>query len=394
MPVINSIAARQEAMAAWRHDIHAHPETGYEEVRTAALVAEKLESWGIAVHRGIARTGVVGVLKGRTDSGRAIGLRADMDALPMEETNPHLPYRSTVPGKFHGCGHDGHTTMLLGAAQYLAETRNFDGTVHFLFQPAEEGGGGGALMVREGLFDRFPCDEVYALHNWPQLPAGTVGIRTGPMMAAADMFTLTVRGRGGHAAIPHRAADPVVTAAHLVTALQTLVSRNVDPLDSAVLSVTQIHTGSAHNVIPDLAVLTGTVRTFRPEVKTAMVAGLRRIADGIAAAFDCTVALDYQDGYPPTVNPAETAALAAEIAGRIVGPERVRQDIEPSMGAEDFAYLLRERPGAYLFVCQASSPGAPMVHNPHYDFNDEILPVGASILAALAESRLKAARGA
>ncbi|MGO1075715.1 M20 aminoacylase family protein [Inquilinus sp. CA228] len=389
MPVINSIAARKEEMTAWRRDLHAHPELGFEEVRTSAIVAEKLASWGIEVHRGLAKTGVVGVLKGRTDGGRTIGLRADMDCLPMQEVND-FAHKSTAPGRMHACGHDGHTTMLLGAAQYLAETRNFDGTVHFIFQPAEEGGGGGDVMVREGLFDRFPCDEVYGLHNWPLLPAGTVGVRPGPMMAAADMFDIRIHGVGGHAAIPQTAKDPVVIAAQLVGALQTLVSRNTNPMDAAVLSITQIHTGSTHNVIPDEAYLNGTVRTFRPEVQAMMVAGIRRIVDGIAAAFDVVIDIDYQYGYPATVNHAEQAETAARVAETVVGEGNVQRDVEPSLGGEDFAYLLNARPGAYLFLGQAGGASGAMIHNPHYDFNDEVLPLGASLLAGLVETQLKA----
>jgi amidohydrolase len=387
MPVINSIAAHQEEMTAWRRDIHAHPEIAFEEVRTSALVAEKLASWGIEVHRGLAKTGVVGVLRGRNDSGRTIGLRADMDALPMNEANT-FAYRSTREGAFHGCGHDGHTTMLLGAARYLAETRNFDGTVHFIFQPAEEGGGGGRVMVEEGLLDRFPCDELYALHNWPLMPFGTIGVRSGPMMAATDTFDVTIRARGGHAAIPHKANDPVVVAAHLITALQTLVSRSVNPLDSAVLSVTRVQTGSAYNVIPDDATLWGTVRTFRPELRDQMEEGMGRICAGIAAAFGCEVALDYHRGYPPTVNHEEQAGFAAEVAAEIVGPQNVERDVEPSMGGEDFSYMLEKRPGAYLFIGQGGGRHSCMVHNPHYDFNDALLPVGASLLSRLVEKRL------
>ena len=390
MPVINSIADRKEEMTAWRRDIHAHPELGFEEVRTSAIVAEKLASWGIEVHRGWAKTGVIGVLKGRTDSGRSIGLRADMDCLPMDEVND-FPHRSTVPGKMHACGHDGHTTMLLGAAQYLAETRNFDGTVHFIFQPAEEGGGGGEVMVKEGLFDKFPCDEVYGLHNWPLMPAGVIGVRPGPMMAAADMFEIKIRGVGGHAAIPQKAKDPVVIAAQLVTALQTLVSRNANPMDAAVLSVTQIHTGTTHNVIPDEASLTGTVRTFRAEVQEMIVAGMRRIIDGIGAAFGVSIVMDYQYGYPATVNHADQAEYAALAAAKIVGDANVQRDVEPSLGGEDFAYLLNARPGAYLFLGQAGGASDAMVHNPHYDFNDEVLPLGASLLATLVEEQLKVA---
>ena len=392
MPIINSIAAMKEEMTEWRRDIHAHPEIAFEEVRTSELVATKLEEWGIEVHRGIAKTGVVGVLTGRDDgaSQKSIGLRADMDALPMEEEND-IPYKSQNPGKFHGCGHDGHTTMLLGAAKYLAETRNFSGTVNFIFQPAEEGAGGGRVMVEEGLFDRFPCDEVYGMHNWPKLPAGEVAVVPGPIMAAADVFNVTVTAKGGHAAMPHLCNDPVVIAAQMVTAFQTLISRNADPLDSAVISVTQLHAGSAHNVIAEQAKLGGTVRTFRAATQDMIEQGMERIARGIGDAFGAQVDFDYQRGYPATVNHDEQAAVASRIASDVVGHENVRTDEEPVMGAEDFSFMLLQRPGAYLWLGQAGGPSACMVHNPRYDFNDEVLPIGASLFANMVETRLSEA---
>ncbi len=391
MPIINSIAAMKEDMTEWRRDIHAHPEIAFEEVRTSDLVATKLQEWGIEVHRGIATTGLVGVLKGRDDgaSGKAIGLRADMDALPMDEEN-EFAHKSTHPGKFHGCGHDGHTTMLLGAAKYLAETRNFAGTVNFIFQPAEEGEGGGRVMVEEGLFDRFPCDEVYGMHNWPKLPAGEIAVVPGPIMAAADLFLITVTAKGGHAAMPHLCNDPVVIAAQLVTAFQSLVSRNTDPLDSAVISVTQVHAGSAHNVIAEQAVLTGTVRTFKAETQDMIEEGMKRIAKGICDGFGAEVNFDYRRGYPATVNHQEQSVYAAKAAAEVVGGDNVRHDAEPVMGAEDFSYMLLERPGAYLWLGQAGGPSACMVHNPRYDFNDEVLPVGASLFAKVVETRLGA----
>ena len=391
MPIINSIAAMKEEMTEWRRDIHAHPEIAFEEVRTSNLVASKLEEWGIEVHRDIAKTGLVGVLKGRDNgaSSRSIGLRADMDALPMEEEND-VPYKSTNPGKFHGCGHDGHTTMLLGAAKYLAETRNFAGTVNFIFQPAEEGAGGGRVMVEEGLFDRFPCDEVYGMHNWPKLDAGEVAVVPGPIMAAADLFLITVTAKGGHAAMPHLCNDPVVIAAQLVTAFQTLVSRNTDPLDSAVISVAQIHAGSAHNVIAEQATLSGTVRTFKPETQDMIEEGMKRIAKGICDGFGAELEFDYQRGYPATVNHEEQSAFAAKIAGNVVGQENVIFDEDPVMGAEDFSYMLLQRPGAYLWLGQAGGPSSCMVHNPRYDFNDEVLPIGASLFANMVETRLGA----
>lgn len=392
MPIINSIAAMKEEMTEWRRDIHAHPEIAFEEVRTSDLVAAKLEEWGVEVHRGIAKTGVVGVLRGRDGgaSGKSIGLRADMDALPMQEEND-VPYKSTNPGKFHGCGHDGHTTMLLGAAKYLAETRNFAGTVNFIFQPGEEGGAGGQLMVQEGMFDRFPCDEVYGMHNWPALPAGEIAVVPGPIMAAADQFDITISAKGGHAAMPHYCNDPVIIAAQMVTAFQSLISRNADPLDAAVISVTQLHAGSAHNVIAEEATLGGTVRTFRPETQDMIQEGMERIGKGICQAFGAEFAFDYRRGYPATVNHEAQAALAAEIAAGVVGADNIRKNVEPVMGAEDFSFMLQKRPGAYLWLGQAGGPSSCMVHNPRYDFNDEVLPVGASVFATMVETRLDAA---
>ena len=387
MPIINSIAAMQDEMTAWRRDIHAHPEIAFEEARTAGLVAERLRSWGIEVHEGVAKTGVIGVLQGRGESGRTIGLRADMDALPMtEETG--LPYQSTNPGRFHGCGHDGHTTMLLGAAKYLAETRNFDGTVHFIFQPAEEGAGGGRRMVEEGLFDRFPCDHVFALHNWPDLPVGKVAVRSGAVMAASDEFHIAVRGRGGHAAMPHHCIDPVVVAAQIVSALQTVVSRTTDPLDAAVLSITKLEAGVAFNIIPEEARLSGTARTFKASVQARLEADMRRMAEGIAAGFGATAEVRYVRGYPATVNPEEGVAIAAGVAGSVVGTDNVVADNPPTMGAEDFSFMLMQRPGAYIQVGAAEGDGHGL-HNPRYDFNDEILPIGTSLLASLVETRMK-----
>lgn len=390
MPIINSIAAMQDEMTAWRRDFHAHPETAYEEVRTSSIVAEKLASWGIEVHRGLAETGVVGVLKGRGNGNGSIGLRADMDALPMTEEND-VPHKSTVPGKFHGCGHDGHTTMLLGAARYLAETRNFDGTVHFIFQPAEEGAAGGRRMVEEGLFDRFPCDEVYGMHNWPDLPAGVVGVRNGAIMAASDEFRITLRTTGGHAAMPHKCIDPVVIASQIVLAFQPLVSRRTDPLDASVISVTQFHAGSAFNVIASEAWMAGTVRTFRAETQDLIESGMRRIASALAEANGAEVEFTYRRGYPATVNHDRQADVFGDVAARVVGEDNVQRDVDPVMGAEDFSYMLLERPGAYLWLGQAGGPSACSVHNPRYDFNDDVLPIGASLLASLVETQLKRA---
>ncbi|WP_158044454.1 M20 aminoacylase family protein [Skermanella pratensis] len=389
MPIINRIADFHDEMTAWRRDLHAHPETAFEEFRTSGIVAAKLEEWGIAVHRGLAGTGVVGTLTagGASGTDRVIALRADMDALNMQEEND-FPHASRVPGKMHGCGHDGHTTMLLGAAKYLAETRNFDGTVHFIFQPAEEGKGGAQKMVREGLFDLFPAREVYGMHNWPEMPAGSIAVRTGPIMAAADQFDIRVRGHGAHGAMPHHGVDPVVVAAHVVTALQSLVSRNTDPLRSAVVSVTQIHGGAAYNVIPAEVVLSGTVRTFEPAVQDSVEAGLKRVATATAEAFGAVAEVDYRRNYPATVNTAAETDFAARVAADVVGAAQVVHDPAPSMGAEDFAFMLNERPGSYVWIGQAGGPSGCMVHNPRYDFNDEILPIGASYWAKLVESAL------
>ena len=387
MPVINSIAALKDEMTEWRRDLHAHPELGFEEFRTSQIVAEKLESWGIEVTRGVAGTGVIGTLRGQGDSDKALGFRADMDCLPMQEEND-IPHKSQHPGRMHACGHDGHTTMLLGAAKYLAETRNFSGTVHFIFQPAEEGLGGGKRMVEEGLFDRFPCDQVFGLHNWPLLPAGKVAARSGPIMAAADRFEITLKGKGGHGALPHLSVDPVFVGAQIVTALQGLVSRFTDPLDSAVVSVTKFIAGTAFNIIPETATLGGTVRTLREATRERLERQIADVAEGIAASFGAEAAVEYRRGYPVTVNHAEESKLAAEIAAKVVGAENVVADAPPTMGAEDFSFMLNERPGCYIWLGQGGGPSKSMVHNPTYDFNDEVLPIGASWFAGLAETLL------
>jgi hippurate hydrolase len=386
MPVINRLADLQPEMAEWRQDFHKHPELRFEEVRTAARVAELLKGWGLEVHTGIATTGVVGVLRAGS-SGRTIGLRADMDALPMPEATG-LPYASVNPGRMHACGHDGHTTMLLGAAKYLAETKNFDGTVHFIFQPAEEGGAGGKVMVEEGLFARFPCDAVYALHNAPTLPLGEASLRDDVMMAAADVFEITLKGRGGHAARPHDTVDPVAVGALIVTALQTIVARRVDPLESAVISVTQFHAGTALNVIAEEAQLGGTVRTLSAEVRDLAEAAIRRVVETTAAAHDAVAEITYRRGYPPTVNHPEQAGRAGRALETVLGA-RVHRDKPPVMGAEDFSYMLLERPGAYVNLGQAQgAKGSRPVHTIHYDFNDDLLPIGASFFATLVEQEL------
>ena len=387
MPIINRIADYAAEMTAWRRDFHQHPEIGFEERRTSEIVAAKLAEWGIEVHRGLATTGVVGVL--RNGSGeRSIGLRADMDCLAMDEASG-VPHASTIPGRMHACGHDGHTATLLGAAKYLAETRNFDGTVTFIFQPAEEGGGGGRVMVEEGLFDRFPCDAVYGIHNAPDLPLGECSAGTGPIMAASDTITITVRGLGGHAAKPHIAIDPVMVGAQIVVGLQALVARRVDPLESAVLSVTQFHAGSAMNVIPEVVELGGTVRTLLPEVRDAMERLIPLVAQNTAAAHEAEAEVVYTRKYPATVNHAAQSDLAARAAARVLGDAKVHRDRPPVMGGEDFSFMLLERPGAFLFMGQkgAERGGVP-VHHPRYDFNDDLLPIGASYFATLVEQEL------
>jgi len=387
MPVINRIAAFQPEMQGWRQDIHAHPELGYEEHRTSETVARLLAEWGIEVHRGVAGTGVIGVLRSGA-SGRAIGLRADMDALPMPE-DTGLPYASRNPGRMHACGHDGHTTMLLGAAKYLAETKHFDGTVVFIFQPAEEGGAGGQRMVQEGLFTRFPVDSVYAVHNDPGLKLGEMSVVAGPVLAAADMLDIRVRGRGGHAARPHLAIDPVLVGSQLVVALHHVVSRRVDPLDSAVISLCQFNAGSAHNVIPEKAEIHGTVRTLLPRTRDEMERLIIQTAKSVGAMNDAEVEVDYKRGYPPTVNHEAETERAALAAAKVLGRDRVIRQRPPVMGGEDFSFMLLERPGCFVRVGQADGArGAVPVHNPKYDFNDDALPIGASFFASLVEQEL------
>jgi hippurate hydrolase len=387
---IDRIRSYHGELTAVRRDIHAHPELSFQEERTSNLVADKLAGWGIEVHRGIAKTGVVGVIPGRKKaSGRAIGLRADMDCLPMHERNA-FEHKSRNEGRMHACGHDGHTTMLLGAARYLAETRNFDGTAYLIFQPAEEGGGGGQVMVQEGLFERFPAHEVYALHNWPGLPPGKMAVRPGPVMAATDEVQITVRGRGGHGAMPQYAVDPVVAAAHLITALQTIASRNVSPLDAIVVSICSMATSQVgvFNVIPDHVKLVGTVRSFQPETRELAERRLREIATKTAEALGASAEVTYARGYPATVNSAREAQFAARVGQRLFGAENVITEHEPTMGGEDFSYMLQERPGAYVFLGQGGAQGGCFLHNPNYDFNDEVIPLGAGYLAALVEEAL------
>ncbi len=388
MPIIPEVLDYLDELTAMRHDIHAHPELGFTEERTGDLVAQKLAEYGCEVHRGLAQTGVVGTIR-RGNSLRAIGLRADMDCLPMQEMN-EFPHRSQYDGKMHGCGHDGHTTMLLGAARYLAATRNFEGTVHFIFQPGEEGYGGGRVMVQEGLFDKFPCDAVFAMHNKPGIPIGSMAVRAGPMLAASDRFDIRITARGGHAAYPHLGCDPFVIAAQTVMALQTIPSRNVDPVESSVISIGFMRGGSAYNVIPDELHIGGTVRSFRPEVRDLLERRMGEVVHGTAAVHGATAEFTYRRGYPPTINHADEASFAADVAAEICGEERVERNVAPSLGGEDFSYMLQARPGAMLWLGNGAGEGGCMLHNARYDFNDSALPVGVSFFARLAERFLAA----
>ncbi len=389
--VIREIGQYLPQMTEWRRHIHANPETAFEEVGTARYVVERLKSFGVdEIHEGIARTGVVGVIRGGS-SGRAVGLRADMDALDMQE-GTGLAWQSTRVGKHHACGHDGHTTMLLGAARHLARTRNFDGTVYLIFQPAEENEGGGRVMVEEGLFDRFPMQAVFGMHNIPGIAAGQIAVRAGPMMASYDMFELTITGRGAHGAMPHMGVDPIVIGAELTQKLQTIVSRNVDPIDPAVLSVTKFHSGSAWNIIPNEAVLGGTVRAFSTRVQDQIEQRIRQLCEGTAASHGAQITVRYERRYPPTVNHPEQAALCMNVAQALVGAENVIIDPKPAMGSEDFAWMLQAKPGCYVWIGNGTgSSGGCMVHNPGYDFNDSILPTGAAYWVRLAETALAVA---
>ncbi|MCC6473103.1 MAG: amidohydrolase [Burkholderiales bacterium] len=391
MKLLRQLEDYRPILAGIRRDLHAHPELAFEERRTSDIVARELSACGIEVHRGLAATGVVGTLRAGS-GGRSIGLRADMDALPIQETNT-FEHRSRHAGRMHACGHDGHTAMLLGAARVLAETRRFDGTVRLVFQPAEEHEGGARVMIDEGLFEKFPMDTVYGLHNWPGLPVGHFAVMAGPLMASADQFDIVVRGRGTHAAMPHLGTDAIVAGTAMVQALQTLVSRAVHPVDSAVLSVTQFHAGDAYNVIPEEAVLRGTVRAFKPEVVEAMAAGIRRVCEGVAAAHGVQVEVRYLHGYPPLVNWPEQTEIAARVLEDLVGKDRVHRQFQPTMGAEDFAFMLQNKPGCYVLMGNGQGEGQPgcMLHNPGYDFNDEALAVGGSYWVRLVEHCLPAA---
>jgi hippurate hydrolase len=390
METIERIARFHADLKDWRHDIHAHPELGFEEQRTSDFVAQKLAEFGVEVFRGIGKTGVVGRLRAG-NSQRSIGLRADMDALPIEEAT-NLPYRSRNHGRMHACGHDGHTTMLLGAARYLAETRKFDGTVNLIFQPAEEGLGGGAAMVADGLFDRFPCDAIFGMHNRPGLAVGKFQIRTGPMMAGGAYFDITVTGRGAHGARPEAGIDPVIAASHITLALQTIVSRNVRPIDTAVVSVTQIHAGAAYNVIPETAVIGGTARCFTRATMKMIEDNMRRIATSVASGFGAAAELDFRVLFPPLVNDESETRFIAEAAAELVGDGNVNRDGNLVMASEDFSYMLEQRPGAYIQIGNGEGAdgglGGCEVHNSGYDFNDAALPLGASLFARLAEKKL------
>ncbi|GJE59393.1 M20 aminoacylase family protein [Methylobacterium trifolii] len=386
MPVIDRIQGFAEAMAGWRHDLHAHPELLYDVERTAGFVARTLAGFGCdEVVTGIGRTGVVGVIRGRGQgSNRAIGLRADMDALPIQEVRD-LPYRSTVPGRMHACGHDGHTAMLLGAARYLAETRDFDGAAVLIFQPAEEGGGGGEAMVEDGLMERFGIEAVYGMHNIPGLPLGRFAIRPGPIMASTDRFTVTIEGRGGHAALPQNAIDSVLVASHVIVALQSIVSRNVDPLQSAVVSVCALEAGEAFNVLPQTVTMRGTMRALSSPVRALMKARIETIVASVAAGFGATGSVAFGASYPVTENHPAEAAFMADVAAGLVGEDNVDRDVAPMMAAEDFSYMLGRRPGAYLFLGNGDSAA---LHHPHYDFDDAAAPLGASLWARLIETGL------
>jgi len=394
MNLVEPILAFQSELQQIRRDLHAHPELCYEEQRTSDLVAARLTDWGIPVVRGLGVTGVVGIIKNGT-SPRAIGLRADMDALPMQELNS-FAHASRHAGKMHACGHDGHTAMLLGAARYLAKHRNFDGTVYLIFQPAEEGGGGAKRMIDDGLFEQFPMEAVYGMHNWPGLPVGSFGVVAGPMMASSNEFRVVVKGKGAHAAQPHRGIDPVMVAVHIAQSWQTIISREKNPLDTAVLSLTQIHAGSATNVIPDEAVLAGTVRTFTTGALDLIERRMEEIAKGVAAGFNASIDFNFKRNYPPLVNHAAQTAFAIEAMKSVVGDARVDANVEPTMGAEDFAYMLQAKPGCYVFIGNGEGEhrasghglGPCQLHNASYDFNDQLLPIGASYWVRLAEMSL------
>jgi amidohydrolase len=394
MKLVEPVLAFQDALQQIRRDLHAHPELCYEEQRTSDVVAARLTEWGIPVVRGLGITGVVGIIKNGS-SPRAIGLRADMDALPLQESNS-FDHASKHPGKMHACGHDGHTAMLLGAAHYLATHRNFDGTIYLVFQPAEEGGAGARRMIEDALFTQFPMDAIYGMHNWPGMEAGTFGVVAGPMMASSNEFRVVVKGKGAHAAQPHRGVDPIMVAVNIAQGWQTIISREKSPLDTAVLSITQIHAGSATNIIPGEAVMVGTVRTFTTPVLDLIEQRMQEMASGIAAGFNATVDFVFKRNYPPLVNHPEQTAMASDAMRAVVGTDKVDANVEPTMGAEDFAFMLQARPGCYVFLGNGEGDhraaghglGPCQLHNASYDFNDHLLPIGASYWIRLAEMSL------
>lgn len=394
MKIIDGILATFPEFQAIRRDLHAHPELGYEEHRTSGLVAEKLRSWGYQVTTGIAGTGVVGTLT-RGDGKRSIGLRADMDALPLQEAN-EFAHRSRHPGRMHACGHDGHTTTLLAAAHHLSEHGRFNGTVHLLFQPAEEGGGGAHKMIEDGLFKRFPCDAVFGVHNWPGIPVGHAGLTAGPLMGSSNEFEIIITGKGAHAAMPQNGIDPVLTATHLVQAFQSIISRNKNPIEAAVLSVTEIHAGDATNIIPNSATIRGTVRTFSIDMLDLIESRMKTITENLCAAFNATASFDFHRNYPPTINHPDETTFLNQVLIDVLGKEQVINPVEPTMGAEDFAFMLQERPGCYFFLgngqgehrANGHGAGPCMLHNPSYDFNDELIPIGATIWVRLVEAYL------
>jgi amidohydrolase len=397
MKLIDSILADAASIATLRRDIHAHPELCFQEERTSDLIAKALTDWGIPVHRGLGKTGVVGIVKNGT-SDRAVGLRADIDALPMTEHN-HFAHASTYPGKMHACGHDGHTAMLLAAAKHLSTNRNFDGTVYLVFQPAEEGGGGAREMIKDGLFKLFPMEAMFGAHNWPGMAAGQFALKNGPVFASSNEFKITVRGKGGHAALPHAGVDPVPVACQMVQGFQTIITRNKRPIDAGVISVTMIHAGEATNVIPDACVLEGTVRTFTLEVLDLIERRMQAVAESIGAAFDCTVEFAFRRNYPPTINHPKETEFVRSVLTEMVGADNV-QEFEPTMGAEDFSYFLQEKPGCYFLIGNGDGShrvgghglGPCMLHNPSYDFNDELIPLGGSMWVKMAEQWLNSPR--
>ncbi len=388
MKILPEIEAIHAEMTEWRHKIHMHPETAFEEYQTSDFVAAKLESFGLEVHRGLAKTGVVGTLKSGSGN-RAIGLRADMDALDLQELN-EFDHRSRVDGKMHGCGHDGHTVMLLGAAKYLSETKNFDGTVQFIFQPAEENVAGGRVMISDGLFEKFPVDSVYGMHNMPGFNVGEFAVCKGPMMASADFFEARIVGDGGHGAFPHQTIDPIVIAAEVIGAWQKIVARNVDPLKAAVVTVGEIHGGHTTNVIPEEVVMRGTTRAFDPEVQDLIEQNMERILNGICAAYGAKAEFTYDRRYAPTINTSDETDEAIATMQELVGDAAVNTNVTPVMGAEDFSWMLRERPGCYVMIANGAGEGSCHIHNPNYDFNDQILPLGATYWARLTERILSA----